>query len=223
LYLIGSRARYVEELQGIIRDSGNYPGVLVDNLALGGERMGPGVTSLVSLHGLEGSYLLCPSPPGIRYQIVLQLGTYLLKPEPALIHPSSSLDATVLVGRGTTINKIVSIGAHTVLGDHNQVNRSASIGHDCRFQSFVTVGPGATIASSVELKAGVFVGAGAVVLPGVTVGANAIVGAGAVVTKNVPDFATVVGNPAAVTKVGESGFGGHHVPLRTPELDNGAF
>ena len=39
-------------------------------------------------------------------------------------------------------------------------------------------------------------GTGAVILPGLTIGSGAVVGAGAVVTRDVPDGATVVGNPA---------------------------
>jgi maltose O-acetyltransferase len=42
----------------------------------------------------------------------------------------------------------------------------------------------------------VWIGAGAIILPGVRIGDNAIVGAGSVVTREVPEGATVVGNPA---------------------------
>lgn len=46
------------------------------------------------------------------------------------------------------------------------------------------------------VREGASIGGGAVLLPGVTVGRGATVGAGAVVTHDVPDGATVVGNPA---------------------------
>lgn len=212
LYLVGARARYIEELQGILRDSNSPPGIAVDNLYSGDSDLLPGVVALETLRGFEGSYLLCPSPPGIRYDMNLQLGAYLLKPSPALIHPSASVDTSVVVGTGSTINRLVSIGSNASVGDHVQVNRSASIGHDSVLTSFVTVGPGVTIASDVTLAQGAFVGAGAVIMPGVTVGSNAVVGAGSVVTRSVPEFATVVGNPAAVSRVGERGFAGFSVP-----------
>jgi len=50
----------------------------------------------------------------------------------------------------------------------------------------------------IRIGDGAWLGGGAIVLPGVTVGRHAIVGAGAVVTRDVPDGATVVGNPARV-------------------------
>lgn len=42
----------------------------------------------------------------------------------------------------------------------------------------------------------VWIGGGTIILPGVTVGDDAVVGAGSVVTRDVPDGATVAGNPA---------------------------
>lgn len=48
----------------------------------------------------------------------------------------------------------------------------------------------------ITIGANVWIGAAALILPGVTVGDDAIIGAGAVVTRNVPQGATVVGNPA---------------------------
>ena len=48
----------------------------------------------------------------------------------------------------------------------------------------------------VRIGENVWIGGGAIILPGVVVGNDAIIGAGSVVTRNVPDGATVFGNPA---------------------------
>lgn len=50
----------------------------------------------------------------------------------------------------------------------------------------------------VKIGRNVWIGGGAIILPGVTVGDDAIIGAGAVVTRDVPEGATVAGNPARV-------------------------
>ncbi len=44
----------------------------------------------------------------------------------------------------------------------------------------------------------VWIGGGAILLPGVTVGDGAVIGAGSVVTRDVPEGATVMGNPARI-------------------------
>jgi acetyltransferase-like isoleucine patch superfamily enzyme len=48
------------------------------------------------------------------------------------------------------------------------------------------------------VKRGASIGSGAVLLCGITVGENAMIGAGSVVIRDVPDGATVAGNPARV-------------------------
>lgn len=50
----------------------------------------------------------------------------------------------------------------------------------------------------IVVKKGASIGANATILPGITIGENAMIGAGSVVTKNVPDNATVMGNPAMI-------------------------
>lgn len=44
------------------------------------------------------------------------------------------------------------------------------------------------------------IGCNAVVIGKITIGDNVIVGAGAIVTKSIPDYCTVVGNPARIIK-----------------------
>ena len=53
----------------------------------------------------------------------------------------------------------------------------------------------------VRIGANCWIGGGAIILPGVTIGDDAIVGAGSVVTRDVPDGATVLGNPARIRAV----------------------
>jgi acetyltransferase EpsM len=53
----------------------------------------------------------------------------------------------------------------------------------------------------VTVREGTHVGAGAIIIPGVTVGKWAVIGAGSVIIRDVPDFATVVGNPGRVVKI----------------------
>ena len=48
------------------------------------------------------------------------------------------------------------------------------------------------------VRRGASIGSGVTILCGVTIGENAMVGAGSVVTRDVPDGATVIGNPARV-------------------------
>ncbi|MBP2313405.1 sugar O-acetyltransferase [Azospirillum soli] len=64
----------------------------------------------------------------------------------------------------------------------------------------------------VRIGRNVWIGGGAIILPGVTVGDDAVIGAGSVVTRDVPDGATVVGNPARVV----------NSPLPPPAGEGGA-
>ena len=118
------------------------------------------------------------------------------------IDSSSNISGRTEIGIGTVIMAGVSINSSSIIGHHVIINTNASVDHDCVIANFVHVSPNATLCGGVTLGEGTHVGAGAVIIPGITIGKWVKVGAGAVIINDVPDFATVVGNPGKVIKVG---------------------
>jgi UDP-3-O-[3-hydroxymyristoyl] glucosamine N-acyltransferase len=106
----------------------------------------------------------------------------------------------------------VRIGDRVRLGANNTVDRAALgetlVEDDCKFDNAVHIGHNARIGKRCKITAhamiagSVVVGAGTWIAPSAairdwrTVGEDALIGIGAVVIKDVPDGATVAGNPA---------------------------
>lgn len=208
VFLIGSRARYSGELQGIVRDVLRREATLVDNLSE--EDSGAGLWGLPpdTFKALDENFLLCPSPPGIRWLIDQQLSELQIEAREALVHPSASVDCSSYLGLGVSVNRLVAIGFGVSVGRHCQINRSASIGHECHIEDFVTIGPGAIIASGVKIRRGAFVGAGAVIIEGLEIGANSVIGAGSVVIQGVEPLTLHAGNPSKLVKRLVTGYKG---------------
>lgn len=116
------------------------------------------------------------------------------------IHPNAILGDDVTVGQGTVIMAGAIINPSTQIGNHCIINTAASVDHDCEIHDYVHISPNATLCGGITVDEGTQVGAGATIIPGIKIGKWATVGAGAVVIKDVPDYATVVGNPAIVIK-----------------------
>lgn len=112
------------------------------------------------------------------------------------IHPTATVDESVVVGEGTVIMHGAIVQAGTSLGKHVIVNTGATVDHDCQLGDFVHVAPGVTLCGSVRVGEGTLIGAGSVVAPNLTVGANCAIAAGSVVITSIPDGTTVCGNPA---------------------------
>ncbi|MBX2906045.1 MAG: acetyltransferase [Taibaiella sp.] len=119
------------------------------------------------------------------------------------IHPTAHISSRATIGEGTVVMAGVMINAESRIGRHCIVNTSASIDHDCVLGDFSHVSPNATLSGDVHIGEGTHFGAGAVAIQGIRIGKWCTIGAGAVIIKDVPDFATVVGNPGRIIKINE--------------------
>ena len=121
----------------------------------------------------------------------------------ALIRENCKIGDNVLVGTNSVIDGSCN------LGDNISIQTAAYITTYTTIEDYVFIGPrvvttndkymyyGAKLIGP-TIKKGARIGANAILLPGVVIGEGVIVGSGAVVTKNVPDGATVIGNPARI-------------------------
>ena len=119
---------------------------------------------------------------------------------------TSLIDKTAIISKfssineGTVVMPSVIINSDTNIGKHCIINTGAVIEHDCTIEDYVHISPNVTITGDVSIGKGTHIGAGAIVIPGVNIGKWVTVGAGSVIIKDIPDYATVVGNPGRIIK-----------------------
>lgn len=97
----------------------------------------------------------------------------------AVVAPSATIGAGVLIMPGAVVNAEARIGANAI------INTGAVVEHDCEVGEAAHVAPGAVLCGGACVGTCAFVGAGAVVLPGVKVGPAQLVKAGTVAARNV--------------------------------------
>lgn len=120
---------------------------------------------------------------------------------PVLIHPSASISKRSKIDQGTVVMAGVSVNADITIGKHCIINTNASIDHDCTIQDFVHISPNVALAGNVIVGEGTHLGIGACVIQGIRIGKWCTIGAGTVIIKDIPDGATVVGNPGKIIKI----------------------
>ena len=122
-----------------------------------------------------------------------------------LIHPKSNLSARTDIGEGTVIMAGVTVNSSCSIGKHVILNTNCSIDHDCIINDFVHISPNVALAGDVNVGEGSHIGIGASVIQGIKIGKWCVVGAGSVIIKDVPDYATVVGNPGRIITYSKPG------------------
>jgi acetyltransferase-like isoleucine patch superfamily enzyme len=122
------------------------------------------------------------------------------------IGDGSSLGTFVEIQKGARVGRNCKISSHSFICEGVTVEDEVFIGHGVTFIN--DKHPRATNESGALqteadwkviktlVKRGASIGSNATIMCGITIGERAIVGAGAVVIADVPDGATVAGNPA---------------------------
>ncbi len=134
----------------------------------------------------------------IRKKITLENTTFSYQ---ILKHPKTSISKRSQIGEGTVVMAGVSINSEVIIGKHCIINTNASIDHDCVIQDFVHVSPNVALAGNVTVGEGTHIGIGSSVMQGIKIGKWCTIGAGSVIIKDVPDGATIVGNPGKIIKI----------------------
>ncbi|MEO6392483.1 MAG: acyltransferase [Pyrinomonadaceae bacterium] len=126
------------------------------------------------------------------------------------IGDGTKIGAFVEIQKGARVGRNCKISSHTFVCEGVTIEDGVFVGHNVSFINDkyprATNEDGAMQTEAdwtlqrTTVRKGASIGTGATILGGVTIGESAIVGAGAVVTHDVPDGATVAGNPARVLK-----------------------
>ena len=119
-----------------------------------------------------------------------------------------------VIGIGCNICECVFIENDVLIGNNVTIKNGVQIWDGVRIGDNVFIGPNVTFTNdkypksgnrefkllSTWVEDGSSIGANATILCGIRIGKNALVGAGSVVTKDVPEGATVYGNPARIKR-----------------------
>ena len=125
-----------------------------------------------------------------------------------VVGDDTRIGSFVEVQKGARIGARCKVSSHSFICEGVVIEDEVFIGHGVMFTNDrlprATNPDGSPMSDAdwtlefTTVKRRASIGSNATIVSGITIGEGALVGAGAVVTKDVPDFAIVVGVPAAV-------------------------
>lgn len=119
-----------------------------------------------------------------------------------LVHGSASVSPDAEVGEGTAVCQGVYIGSQARIGKNCYLSVNAIVGHDAVVGDHTRLGVNAFVGGHTVIGENAFIGAGAMLKDRIRVGDTSVVAMGAAVFEDVPDCATVIGNPARISGEG---------------------
>lgn len=110
--------------------------------------------------------------------------------------PNLHLAQGATITGGGIFERNTMIGADSHLGRFVIMHAFSVVGHDVLVGDFTTIGSFVFIGGHVQIASHVMIFPHVTILPGVKIGQGARIGAGSVVIRDVPEGATMMGNPA---------------------------
>lgn len=146
--------------------------------------------------------VLAIGDPNTKRAIISKIKTNYIS-YPTLINPNVEIgnDKYIRIGKGCIITSGVIITTNITIGNHVILNLSCTVGHDSVIDDFCSFMPSVNISGDVIIAKNVYIGTGATIINKIYIGENSTIGAGTVVIKDIPDGATVVGNPGRIIKI----------------------
>lgn len=117
-----------------------------------------------------------------------------------IIDPSSIVSPTATIGQGVIICEFTTIHTHVEIANNVLIQPFCDIGHDIKIGNHSVISPFCAPGGNIIFGERVYIGMKSSLIEKITVGNDVIVGMGSAVFRDVPDGATVVGNPARITK-----------------------
>ena len=117
-----------------------------------------------------------------------------------LIDPTAIISPSAEIQNGAIICEYATIHTGVTLGYNTLIQPFCDIGHDIKVGNHTVLSPYCVPGGGTVIGDRVFVGLHSAIKESLSIGNDAVVGMGSVVFRDVPVGATVVGNPARVTK-----------------------
>lgn len=153
--------------------------------------------SAYPLSDLEG--IVAVGEPSLREKLYVRLRQFGVTPA-TLIGKTALIPPYATIGAGSIVTEYVALHSGVTIGENCLLQPYTSLGHDDVLEDHVVLSSLCAIGGKCHFGARAFVGMGATILEELTVGRDAIISMGSVVYRDVPAGATVIGNPARVTR-----------------------